>query len=137
MNKNIEKAVRNYQCPGCVVGHDTSCFREGNGAGCSRHKAGTIILGIGYIFLGMGKGFNRLGPYENMKPEIYEKFTSAGAEYNKWNIPVWKYLNPEGHTFVRGLRPRLNEPFLHIYLEDCRDKIDCLEITQSDINFMD
>jgi hypothetical protein len=33
--------------------------------------------------------------------------------------------------------PRKNEPFLHIYLENCLDKIDCLEITEEDINQMD
>lgn len=49
----------------------------------------------------------------------------------------WKHLSKDGHTFVRGLMPRLNEPFLHIFLENCIDKIDCLEITQEDIDNMD
>lgn len=85
----------------------------------------------------MPKGFNRLGKYTELKPIIFDKFDGAEWEYNKFNIPVWKYLNPEGHTMVRGLIPRRNEPFIHVYLENCIDKIDCLEITQSDVDQMD
>ena len=40
-------------------------------------------------------------------------------------------------TLVRGFIPRRNEPFLHIFLENCLDKIDCLEITNEDIEDMD
>lgn len=139
MEENIKSAIKEYQCSGCVCGSDTSCFEpnEMGGVGCGKHVAGTRASYIGSFFLGMPKGFNRLGGFENMKPNIYETFESSEWEFNKWNVPVWKYLSKEGHTFVRGFMPRRCEPFIHVYLEDCRDKIDCLEITQEDVDYMD
>ena len=140
MEEKIKNAIEEYQCSGCVAGSDTSCFSPYTiGVGCGKHCAGTTIWGSGKIFLGMPTGFNRLGESEKLIPVIFEKFDSS--EYNKFNIPVWKYLK-DGHTFVRGFRPRRNETFLHIFLEDCLNKftgfgIDCLEITETDIDEMD
>ncbi len=139
----IKKAVETYQCPGCVKGHDTKCYTpepEGqgvNGFGCGDHFAGTLILpGVGKIFLGMPKGFCRLGAHDELRPRIFKTFTEE-CVYDKYNVPTWKHLNKDGHTLVRGQMPRRNETFLHIYLEDCRDKIDCVEITRAEINAMD
>ncbi len=139
MENQIKSAIEKYQCPGCISGHNISCFEknENGGVGCGKHSAGTMISGIWSIFLGMPKGFNRLGVDTKMKPRIYKSFSDSECEYLKWNIPVWKYVNPEGHTLVRGFMPRRNEGFIHIFLEDCRDKINCLEITQEDVDFMD
>jgi len=147
MKTVIKNAIEEYQCSGCVSGCDIKCFQSnsnvGCGVGCGKHLAGTIILSIGKIFLGMPKGFNRLGSYNDMKPYIFEKFDDCGW-YNhndcnndcKFNIPVWKYLNENGHTLVRGISPRTNSPFIHIFLENCIDKIDCFEITKEHINSM-
>ena len=140
MNDNQKKVVKEYQCSGCVNGFDASCFEsnENGGIGCGKHLPGTMILGIGTIFLGLPKGFNRVGKHETLKPIIFESFkTWDWGKYDKFNIPVWKYLSPDGHTFVRGLIPRRNEPFIHIFLEDCMNEINCLEITQEDIDAMD
>lgn len=140
MEENVKNAIEEYQCSGCMNGGGISCFEQNKvgGIGCGKHRAGTIVSGgIGKIFLGMPKGFNRLGEYNDMKPIIWDKFKDSNWEYNQFNRPVWKYLNESGHTIVRGLMPRRNEPFLHIYLENCMDKIDCLEITQEDIDKMD
>ena len=140
MEAKIKNAIEEYQCTGCVVGGDVSCFskNETGGVGCGKHHSGTMIWpGVGNIFLGMPIGFNRLGEYTKLKPNIYNTFESSNWEYDMWNIPVWKYLSPQGHTFVRGIMPRRNEPFIHVFLENCIDKIDCLEITQDDINDMD
>ena len=139
MEDNVKKAIEEYQCSGCISGHNIECFgeSESGGCGCGKHYAGTMVLPmIGKIFLGMPKGFNRLGEFVNAKPSIFEKFED-GWGYNKFNYPVWKYLNENGHTVVRGLCPRINVPFIHIFLEDCREKIDCLEITDADIKEMD
>jgi len=138
MEEKLKNAVEEYQCSGCMNGGDISCFVKNSnvGIGCGKHSAGTIIGGgIGKIFLGLPKGFCRLGVYESMKPFVHEKFTDS--KLDKWNIPCWKYLNENGHTIVRGFMPRKNEPFIDIYLENCMDKIDCLEITQKDIDGMD
>ena len=85
----------------------------------------------------MPKGFTRLGGVDvKLRLHIFENYDKSW-QYNMWNVPVWKYLNPQGHTLVRGLSPRNNFPFLHVFLEDCRDKIDCLELTQADVDGMD
>lgn len=139
MKYKIKNAIKEYQCPGCMVGSNIKCFKnnEMGGFGCGDHHAGTMSPGIGSFFLGMPNGFNRVGSYADLKPNIYETFESSEWKYDKWNIPVWKHLNKDDHTLVRGISPRTNIPFLHIFLEDCIDKIDCLEITEEDINYMD
>lgn len=140
----IELAIEEYQCSGCVAGGDTKCgiYKQGeHHSGCTKHVAGTIVYpGVGTIFLGMPKGFNRMGPYSGMKIHMftsYADFMEKWNGYNMWNIPVWKYRNENGHIFLRGLSPRNNCPLLHIILEDCLEKFDCLEITQKDLDEMD
>jgi len=148
MKENVKDAIEEYQCSGCMSGCDISCFEPDTTretAACGGHRAGTLISGIGKIFLGMPKGFNRLGVGfggdENLKLDIFEKYEDGWGEgptgYTKWNIPVWKYKNKEGHTIIRGLSPRNNRPFLQVFLEDCMDKFNCLEITQEDVDAMD
>jgi len=136
MKENIKNAIEEYQCSGCVSGCDISCFGSHViGVGCGKHYAGTMLSYVGNIFLGLPKGFNRLGNFKDMKPRIFENF--EGSQYDKFNVPVWKYLTENGHTLVRGISPRINAPFIDIYLENCIDKIQCLEITESDIEAMD
>lgn len=138
MEKQIKKAIEKYQCSGCANGGNISCFSTySSGIGCGKHYAGTMISNIGSIFLGMPKGFNRLGINNDLKPNIFQKFEDCDWKYNQWNVPVWKYLNPERHTMVRGFIPRLNGSFIHIFLENCMDKINCLEMTEEDIDKMD
>jgi hypothetical protein len=140
MEEKYKLAIEQYQCPGCISGMDITCFEVNNngGIGCGKHHAGTMIMhGIGNIFLGMPKGFNRVGEFRTLKPYIYETFESSDWKYNKFNVPVWKFLTNDGHTLVRGIMPRRNEPFIHIFLENCIEKINCLEITQEEINEMD
>jgi hypothetical protein len=138
MKKSIKDAVKEYQCCGCVGENVNKCYvvHQFGGVGCGKHRAGTTMSFIGKIFLGLPNGFNRLGQHEDLVPKIYKTFPDS-SEYDKWNVPVWKYLNEKGHTLIRGIMPRKNEPFLHIILEDCLDKIDCQEITQDDIDYMD
>lgn len=137
--EETKKAIEEYQCSGCSIGSDMKCFsqNEQSGVGCGSHSAGTFVSQVGKILLGMPKGFNRLGLYESLKPIINNTFEGSDGEYDKFNIPVWKHLNDDGHTLVRGIMPRKNEPFIHIYLENCMDKINCLEITKEDIKGMD
>ena len=136
MDRLIKNAIEKYQCTGCVCGSDIECFQPGVCLACSKHCAGTIVSFVGKVFLGMPKGFDRLGVDNNLKLRIYKFYENCGLIYNIWNIPVWKYLNKNGHTLVRGISPRVNQPFLQIFLEDCVDKIDCIELSQDDINGM-
>jgi len=137
MREDFKKAIQIYQCSGCVCGSDTSCFIKGENLECDKHVAGTRIMGIGRLFLGMPKGFNRLGAFEDLSLQIFGSFDKKEWKYNEWNIPVWKWLSKDGHTFVRGLCPRTNTPFLHVILEDCLSEIDCLLITDEIYESMD
>ena len=140
MKIKLKNAIEKYQCCGCVHGSDVSCYEKNDmsGCGCGKHQAGTMLLPIiGTVFLGLPNGFNRLGVFKEMQPNIYENFTGSGWEYNTLNVPIWKHLTKEEHTIVKGFMPRLNEPFLHICLENCIRKINCHEITQYDIDYMD
>jgi hypothetical protein len=138
MEENVKKAIEQYQCSGCISGHNIECFKanESGGCGCGKHIAGTYMPPFGKIYIGLPKGFNRLGSYGEMKPNIFEKFED-GWGYNEFNYPVWKHLNENGHTIVRGLSPRINVPFLHIFLENCMEKINCFEITETNLKEMD
>lgn len=132
-----KQAIENYQCPGCVIGSNIKCFKQNNmGIGCGAHVAGTMMMPAGLIYLGMPKGFCRLGPNDKTKIVIYKSFQDYGG-YDMWNIPTWKHLDEHGHTLVRWMSPRINHTCIHVFLEDCRDKINCYEVTQDDIDAMD
>lgn len=93
------------------------------------------MLGVGKIFIGMPKGFNRCGPAEPPTPIVI--LEDNIDFFDKFNVPVWKYLDKHGNTLVRGLSPRVNMPFLHIYLKDIREKVNCYELTKDDVEGMD
>lgn len=114
-----------------------SCYEKHvTGVGCGKHVPGTMGSFIGKLILGLPTGFNRTGNVDGFIPTIFPEFKDCYG-YDKYTVPVWKHLNEQGHTLVRGILPRLNMPFLHIFLEDCRDKINCLEITAEDLSEMD
>ena len=138
MNGLLKKTIEEYQCCGCVCGSDISCYEksQSGGSGCGKHVAGTIIFPIGHILLGMPRGFNRLGKQNDLYPEVFEKFED-GWGYNMFNEPVWKYLDKNGNTLVRGISPRTNTPFLHIFIGNHLDEINCREITEKNLNEMD
>lgn len=133
-----EGAVKEYQCIGCVDGPYPDCYKTetGYGISCREHLAGTGASFTGRFFPSMPAGFNRLGHWDRMKPEIFEKFTDE-IWLDKFNVPVWKHLDEHGNTLVRGLRPRLNEPFLMVILGDHLDKIECREISREEMKAMD
>lgn len=150
MDKKIEKAINEYQCPGCSVGPYlkngcTSFEKRSWSESCDSHSAGTSIGLNTKIFLGMPKGFNRtgvgLGDECRLKLDIFNSFEDVwekdGNPYDQFNIPVWKHLDKNGNTLVRGLSPRNNAPFLHVILEDCMDRIDCYEVSEELISEMD
>ena len=136
----VEEAIQEYQCPGCTNGPYPECFKDDKTGGlqCESHCCGTIVSnGIGSIFLGMPKGFDRKGACQHTKIWIFESFDKSTWPYDKFNVPIWKHLDKHGNTLVRGICPRLNDPWIHIFLEDCKNKIECIEITTEDISEMD
>lgn len=138
MKADIKSAVEEYQCSGCVCGSDTGCYEGQEGSlSCGKHVAGTNIFPhVGRIFLGLPNGFNRFGSSDNLKMHVFQSL-SDGWGYDLFNIPVWKHLNSNGHTIVRGMSPRINDPWIHIFLGNYIGEIDCLEVTDSDIEGMD
>lgn len=129
VNPLVINAVEEYQCQGCVGGSDISCYVKGQDLACSKHVGGTTIMPyVGRIFLGLPTGFNRIGPVENWNLNIFEK-VEDGWGFDALNVPVWKHIDEHGNTLVRGLCPRINRPFLHIFLGNHLSEIDCLEIT--------
>jgi hypothetical protein len=139
MEKKFKLAIQEYQCPGCVCGSNIKCFEPNTiaGVGCGKHVIGTMIFGIGHILLGLPNGFNRVGKQNDLKPIIFESYEKSDWKFDKFNVPIWKHYNKNGHTIVRGIMPRKNETFIHIFLEDCRKDIDCIEISEDEISEMD
>lgn len=137
LNETQAAAVQEYQCVGCVNGPFPTCYKRGQqGVECSAHVAGTRIAGLGRIWLGLPKGFCRLGPNEHSRVWMHDTLTDE--QFDMWNRPVWKHLNANGHTLVRVFVPRLNDSQVYIFLENCLDRIDCMEITAEQIeNDMD
>lgn len=136
MKRDIKKAIKEYQCSGCVSADGFSCYEKNDiGVSCGKHVAGTMISNIGSIFLGLPTGFNRLGPCKETRITIFE--ADNPYQYDKFNIPVWKYKNENGDVLVRGIMPRVNYPFVHIILQGGIKQINCLEITDKDIEEMD
>ena len=131
---NVKEAVQEYQCPGCVNGPFPECYKPSSedAGSCLCHCVGTMISNIGKVFLGLPKGFNRLGVCDKMPLSILTMI-----DYDKFNMPVWKQIDKHGNTLIRGLCPRINQPFLHIFLGDCRGYIKGYEITNFDIENMD
>lgn len=149
-------SIKKYQCCGCLKGMSpeldadgNSCFKVAEiGQGCGAHIAGTMMSWVGKLFLGMPKGFNRLGrgsvnmgPPKDMPLSIFKSFNDFIKQYDKgydmFNVPVWKHKTAEGHILVRGMQPRRGDIFLHVFLEDCLDKVNCFEISNEIMEQMD
>ena len=139
MKQEFKLAIEEYQCSGCVCGSNIECFKSNRigGIGCGKHAIGTLITGVGHILLGLPNGFNRVGEQRKLQPTIFESYDKCDWQFDKYNVAIWKHYNSNGHTIVRGIMPRKNEPFIHIFLEDCRDKINCIEISEQEISEMD
>jgi hypothetical protein len=146
LDPTIAKFIKEYQCSGCSCGSSPSdgCFKKSTilGSGCGAHNPGTMFFGdcMNTIFLGMPTGFNRVGPMDTKSLPLFVFATpeeSAEFPYDKFNVPVWKHRTTDGHTLVRGMSPRRNCPFIHVHLHDCMADIDCIEISQDEIDLMD
>jgi len=116
------KFVKEYQCSGCVCCPADECFKEAEGKSiaCDKHVAGSMTFpSIGRFFLGMPKGFDRIGEQDGLKIQIYKTQSDQEIQwkYDQFNVPVWKHQNKAGHIFIRGYIPRLNGGFIHIILK--------------------
>lgn len=138
------EAIKAYQCPGCLGGPnpiecDSAVITN---KGCASHVPGTLMSGWGVFYLGLPKGFCRLGPNSAERLavwESYESFEKSSPQMlTKFNVPVWKHLDENGNTLVRWFDTVKNVGKSVVILGDCRDKLPgALEISTDDIENMD
>jgi hypothetical protein len=53
MKEKIKNLIEQYQCPGCAVGGNISCFKpsDNEGVGYGNHTSGTLISFVGkFVF---------------------------------------------------------------------------------------
>ena len=104
MDKKVSVAVERYQCSGCISGSDTSCFKEnvGGGIGCGKHLAGTMITGIGSVFLELPNNSIGNGIRFNSKGDMFV------ADYINHNI--LKIEMTEKKLSVYANEPLMSQP---------------------------
>lgn len=140
---NIDEAIQEYQCSGCVNGPYPECFVPDDinpqNKACQNHCPGTIIFNglLTYtVLLGMPKGFNRFSGSKEMRVSIFDTFDD-GWGYDFLSVPIWKHLDIHGNTIVKGVCPRIMMAWVHVFLEDDVDKVDCFLITKKEQKGMD
>ena len=140
----MKDLISTYQCPGCMQGPEPeSCpaFRQGE-SGCLGHCVGTLGFGQGRLFLGLPKGFNRLGTSKSDTFQIYESAAAFDDAIDPdkavFNVVVWKYLDENGNTLIRLYSPRINYGCAMVIRGDHLDKFPAaLLITDELIGSMD
>ena len=127
-----EKMIGEFQCPGCVCGSSPKdeCFKPHEVDPrypffrCNKHISGTNMMGVGSLYLGMPKGFNRVGmrseaAYRHTQEDegahtnirIWAKGTNPG--WDNCNVAVWA-MEKDGFLFVRTYMPRTNRSEIDI-----------------------
>lgn len=143
---NHIEAITEYQCPGCVAGpepHTCPSFKLSMSTGCKGHAPGTMMLGVGTLFLGMPRGFDRVGPsgteYVNLDVcASAEEVVDLLKQKHPFSLAVWKHLDKHGNTLLRCYSPRTNVGWPVVILGDCMDKFpDAIEITAEQVEGMD
>ncbi len=119
------KVIGEMQCPGCTCGCEPAIECESfkpddeYGFRCAGHSAGTMIMpGIGFIYLGLPKGFNRVGADrikgDNERSNNIRLWLSPDKpDWNHLNVPVWA-MEKEGYLYVRTMCPRINMNFVDV-----------------------
>ncbi len=114
--KELE-VINTIQCPGCACGvNTTECDsfkfeREEGFYSCDNHCPGTMISGIGTIFLGLPHGFNHTIKMEVSYGKVvrlpYIRLWNEmpSQTWNRLNIPLWA-LEKDGFLYVKTACPR-------------------------------
>ena len=117
---------------------------ERPGVGCTSHVAGTYMLSGGSMFLGLPKGFNRLGTANQDSFEIFDSMEQALSLYPNLNtifsVPVWIHIDEYGNTLTRWYSPRTNAGWTMVILGDHSDHprfANTIRITEEQIDKMD
>lgn len=147
---NLAKATpaqltEELQCPGCTLGHDTTCgkYRKGQHGECSSHSLGTFMSGAGQFALGFPKGFNRpgfeidghspFGPMQTvemrtwtingvkLETEVGETYLGLGGDSIRFNVPVAR-ATWNGQAVVLVHSPRTNRLTVLLYEKAISDE---------------
>lgn len=112
--------IEKFQCPGCVSGSDTDCgsFRRngtpGAGISCDAHVAGTTVFPGGTFYLGLPKGFCKVGPLAaGHTNNIRLWMPGTHPDWDNCNVAVWA-MEVDGFLFVRTFLPRLNLSYIDV-----------------------
>jgi len=93
MENNVIKAIEEYQCSGCMIGGDISCFKPyADGVGCGRHFAGTIISGIGKIVDEHYVPVEKYNELNDRAINAVEKGINIAYNKGKKDTLVWKKI---------------------------------------------
>jgi len=116
----IDQMVEEFQCPGCVLGSDTSCGSynyDANELRCISHVCGTMIGFGNTVALGLPKGFNKTGwhkdgtPRNKMSIRLYPE--GQKPAWDHLNVPVWA-MEENGFLFVRTFAPRIDATWVDV-----------------------
>lgn len=117
------RMVREYQCSGCVVGSDPKTCgsfelqeEKNDFYRCIQHVSGTRVYPGGNIYLGLPKGFNKVGavhPDYKSKTHIRIHPEDSVLPWDRLNVAVWG-MEQDGTLFVRTYCPRVNDAFIDI-----------------------
>jgi hypothetical protein len=127
LNDVQKEMIQNFQCSGCMSGSDTNCgcfeLREHDSNGsfyCHKQYAGTTFLPGGKVYLGLPKGFNKVGDISNdvnnkrtTNIRLFENDSVVKQTYNFLNIPVWA-MQQDGYLFIRCYSPRVNISYVDV-----------------------
>jgi hypothetical protein len=144
------EAIAEYQCTGCVSGPDAPACPQfkNHGLGCVNHVPGTSGLAEGTFYLGLPKGFNRLGPnkfvpnYRN-NLEVYpsmDALLETKSLNSIFSLPVWLHIDRYGNTIIRWFSPRVNWGWSTVTLGDHSEHplfAKAIRITQVELDQMD
>jgi len=119
--------IEKFQCRGCVSGSDIKCgrfkleetFGPRLGVRCLSHVPGTVLIGLGAIYLGLPRGFNRVGAQiqdlsNDFKLTALRLWTVGTApKWDDFNVAVWA-MELDGVLYVRTYAPRTNRTYIDV-----------------------
>ena len=108
------KMIEEFQCPGCVCGHNIECERfllqETNGYfWCDGHVPGTRLLGSRSprMCIGLPRGFCRFSEKDPREQIMRLWVNGSNPKWDNLNIAVWA-MEWNGYLFVRTYMPRVD-----------------------------
>lgn len=118
------EVIGEMQCPGCTCGcapaNECESFKPDREFGfrCDAHSGGTPITGMGWIYLGLPKGFNRVGAFrakgDNDRSNNIRLWIHPNAPFfDNLSVPVWA-MEKDGYLYVRTYLPRINLTFVDV-----------------------